>query len=412
MPRHLVICTDGTWNKPGQRDRDRMVPTNVAEVARALSGSAKPRRGKNNIPQLVYYDTGIGTGVGWLRKFIEGATGFGLKRKILRAYCAIASVYQPRDKIFLFGFSRGAYTARSLASLIGLCGIPDISSSRANLRSLVEKAYDVYRSDNPTERTKKAVAYAAQNSHKDKDKVIRGVHFIGVWDTVGALGVPYWPLRWIMRGSYKFHDMTLGSHVRHAFHAIAIDERRRLFAPTPWEQGNSGAEQTVEQLWFPGVHANVGGGYVDSGLSDRALLWMCLKAAEAGLGLKSEYINLRIDPNYHGELRESCCGFYRLTARSRIIGGGPTAKNTVRAVNEKIHFSAKERFEHATESEYRSKHIHGSLGSALSSSMPPIADALNGETDCHRKLTPNMLNDGGGAPDTIMGSARRWTNGR
>ena len=401
MSRHLVICTDGTWNKPDQKDRDRMVPTNVAEVARALSGSALSKSAEQNIPQLLYYDTGIGTDVGAFRKYLYGATGFGLKGKILSAYQAIANAYQSGDKIFLFGFSRGAYTARSLAGLIGLCGIPDPSASRTDSRLLLEHAFDVYRSNNPNERAKRATNYTEQHSRKDKGKVIHDIHFIGVWDTVGALGVPYWPLRWIMRRSYKFHDISLSAHVQHAFHAMAIDERRRLFAPTPWEQGPAVPGQVVEQLWFPGVHANVGGGYMDSGLADRALLWMCLKAAEAGLGLKSEYMNLRIDPNYHGELRDSCRGLYELTARPRTIGGRLNTTNKARAMEERIHFSARERFEHATELEYRKKHIYGSLGRALKCKTPPVADALDGEIDCHRKLTPEMLNDGGGAPVAI-----------
>ena len=402
MTRHLVICTDGTWNQPDQKDRDRMVPTNVAEVARALSGSAKFKSSEQQIPQLVYYDTGIGTGVGWFRKYLDGATGLGLKGKILGAYQAIADVYQPGDKIFLFGFSRGAYTARSLAGLIGLCGIPDTSTSNAaNSSTLVERAYHVYRNRNPNERNIDAEKYAEQNSRKDNGQVIRDIHFIGVWDTVGALGVPYWPLRWIMRRSYKFHDITLGAHVRHAFHAMAIDERRRLYAPAPWEQGNESTCQTVEQLWFPGVHANIGGGYADSGLADRAFLWMCLKAAEAGLGFKSEYMNLRVDPNYHGELRNSCRHIFKLTARPRTIGSRLKTKNRGYAMEEKIHFSARERFEHATELEYRKKHIRGSLGRVLRCMTPSVADALDGEIDCHQTLQRDMLNDGGGAPQAI-----------
>ena len=402
MTRHLVICTDGTWNRPDQKDRDRMVPTNVAEVARALSGSAKSKFCDQKIPQLVYYDTGIGTGVWWLRKRIYGATGFGLKAKILGAYQAITNVYQPGDKIFLFGFSRGAYTARSLAGLIGLCGIPNTSDSRATSRTLVEQAYDVYRSSNPNERKNKAKTYTERYSHKDNDRVIRDVYFIGVWDTVGALGVPYWPLRWIMRGSYKFHDITLGAHVKHAYHAMAIDERRRLFAPAPWEQSRPIPGQSVEQLWFPGVHSNVGGGYMDSGLADRAFLWMCLKAADAGLGLKSEYMNLRVDPNYHGELRESCRHLWRLTAQSRTIGGRLKTKKKGLAMNEGIHFSARERFKDATEFEYRKKHTCRSLGYALRCGAPPVAKELNGEIDCHRKLTPERLNEGKGTPDAIV----------
>ena len=405
MTRHLVICTDETWNHPGQHDRDKMVPTNVAEVARALSGFAKTMDNQTGIPQLIYYDTGIGTGSGWFRRLLEGATGLGLRGKVLRAYQAIAEVYRPEDKIFLFGFSRGAYTARSLAGLIGLCGIPNKSVPAPKLDILVQKAIDIYRVRNIAVRKTRAIEYAQAYSHKNGNNVFNDIHFIGVWDTVGTLGVPWWPFRWIMRNSYKFHDVSLGCHIQHAYHAMAIDERRRLFAPTPWTQAQSYVGQKVEQVWFPGVHANVGGGYVDSGLADRALLWMCLKAAEAGLGLREEYMNVRVDPNYHGELRESCLGFYRLTARRRKIGAkwGPR-KNKTRILNEKIHFSAKERFKHATETVYRQKHRDGRLDRALKCDNPPIACEVDGEIDCHRKLNKILLNDGGGTPDSITTS--------
>ena len=377
-----------------------MVPTNVAEIARALSGFAKTEGNEAQVPQLVYYDTGIGTGSGWFRRLLEGSTGLGLRNKVMRAYRAIATVYQPGDRIFLFGFSRGAYSVRSLAALIGLCGIPD--KSTLDLDVLVQKAIDVYRLRNAVTRQQEATEYAQKYSHRDGDGQFNNIHFIGVWDTVGALGVPWWPLRWIMRSRYRFHDISLGQHIKHAYHAMAIDERRRLFAPTPWTQGEGTAGQKVEQVWFPGVHANVGGGYVDSGLADRALLWMCLNAAKTGLGLRAEYLNVRVDPNYHGELRESCLWFYRLTARTRKIGGmWGSGRNERRTHTEKIHFSAKERFQHATEIAYRQKHSGGSLALALECGSPPITEQLEGEIDCHPRLTKRLLNDGGGTPESI-----------
>ena len=402
MTRHLVICTDGTWNQPDQHDRDTMVPTNVAKVARAVAGFAQTTDNETRIPQFVYYDTGIGADAGGIRRLLEGATGLGLGNKVRRAYQAIAEVYQPGDRIFLFGFSRGAYTARSLAGLIGLCGIPDRSVSGKELGILVRKAMDVYRIRNAATRQDKATEYAQEYSHKDGGARVNTVHFVGVWDTVGALGVPWWPFRWILHSRFRFHDVSVGSHIQHAYHAVAIDERRGTFAPTLWTRGQGAAGQKVEQVWFPGVHANVGGGYVDSGLADRALLWMCLKAAHAGLGLSAEYMNVRVDPNYHGELRESCCGFYRLAARRRGIGAmWGSRRNKTRALNEKIHFSAEERVKHATEIAYRQKHGGASLDHALKRGSPPVADKLDGETDCHRRLTKRLLNDGGGTPDPI-----------
>ena len=141
----------------------------------------------------------------------------GLKNKILRAYQAIATAYQPGDKIFLFGFSRGAYTARSLAGLIGLCGIPQQPTSEETLESLLRKAFNVYRIRNVDTRKTKAIEYTQKYSHKDGNKLVNDIHFIGVWDTVGALGVPWWPFRWIMRSRYIFHDITLVSCSRSSY---------------------------------------------------------------------------------------------------------------------------------------------------------------------------------------------------
>ena len=407
MCKHLVICTDGTWNRPDQKDRDRVVPTNVAEVARAVSGKALELPDRTaEISQLVYYDTGVGTGVGLVRKCLEGISGFGFRKKVIHGYQAIAKVYEPGDKLFLFGFSRGAYTARSLARLIGLCGIPDASNGEQEIKELTEEALNVYRITDAATRKEAAKNYINKYAHKMRVRVLNEVHFIGVWDTVGALGVPWWPFRWFMRNSYTFHDVTLGSHIKNAYHAVAIDERRRLFSPTLWlNEGELFSDQQVEQVWFPGVHANVGGGYVDSGLADRALLWMCLKAAKAGLGFKSEYMNLRVDPNYHGEIRESCRYVYKLTAKTRRIGGKWAAKNTKSqystAINEKIHYSAQDRFEHATEIAYRRKHNSKSLGHSLKNEFPRIAEKVKGEANCHNKLTAKILNDGGGTPSSF-----------
>ena len=288
-----------------------------------------------------------------------------------------------------------------------MCGIPNTSSGE--LEGLTEEALEVYRNTDKNERNNQAKIYKTNYAHKNKDGLVfNEVHFVGVWDTVGALGVPWWPLRWVMRDRYTFHDVKLGSHIKNAYHAVAIDERRRIFAPTLWliENGLS-SDQKVEQVWFPGVHANVGGGYVDSGLADRALLWMCLKAAKAGLGFKSEYMNLRVDPNYHGELRESCRHVFKLTARPRKIGGECPLKNTKgqyskpKAINEKIHYSARDRFEHATEMDYKKKHNSASLGLSLENGDPLIAKIVGGEVDCHHKLTKERLNDGGGTPPSF-----------
>lgn len=135
MTRNLIVCTDGTWNRPAQRDHGLIVPSNVVKIARAVSGHTT-----GCVKQLVYYDTGVGTGGRWDR--FKGAFGYGLADNVKQAYMALGKTFQIGDRIFLFGFSRGAYTVRSLAGLIGLCGIP---KKDCDLVSICEQAFQIYR---------------------------------------------------------------------------------------------------------------------------------------------------------------------------------------------------------------------------------------------------------------------------
>ena len=361
-------------------------------MARAVAGKTT-----DGIPQLVYYDTGVGTG-GWWDRYKGGAFGIGLSDNVKQAYTALGHEFRPDDKLFLFGFSRGAYTARSLAGLIGLCGIP----KEDNLAEATERAFKIYRSK---KRHAEAEAHCKKFSHTKgflRKTPYTDVHFIGVWDTVGALGIPVGIFRGIGRSRFGFHDVTLGSHIAHAYHALAIDERRRPFTPTLWLAQNVASHQQVEQVWFPGVHTNIGGGYVDAGLSDRAFLWMCLKALDAGLGFKAEYMHLRVTPNYHGELRNSNRWGYRLLPpRTRAIGN----RRKDKAAGEAIHYSAKERFEHATEAVYRQGHAKQNLGPALGNASkdgsPAVAKPLRGEKEFHSRLDGKFWNDGGGSPQSF-----------
>lgn len=384
MARNLVICTDGTWNTPDQSDRHRVVASNVVKVCRAVSG----RNAKSGVEQLVYYDTGVGTGGRWDR-IKGGVFGVGLFDNVQKAYKAIGSGWRPQDRLFLFGFSRGAFTARSLAGLIGVCGIPD--PSKGPVAEALSSAVEVYRMDprkQRTEREKEAAAHLARWSHHDdQGNPIRSVWFVGVWDTVGALGVPLKLLNWVGRHRYSFHDVRLGTHIQHAYHAIAIDERRRPFKPTLWLDRETNADQQVEQLWFPGVHSNIGGGYVDAGLSDRALLWMCAKARAAGLGLNNDYMRRRLNPDYHGELRDPLSLVYKMSRPFlRPIGKPwPDAGNSrsYPALKEGVHYSAERRHGHVTEALYQANPGAANLTEVLDSKQLPVAPALAEERDFH-----------------------------
>ena len=386
MGRNLIICTDGTWNTPDQRDQNRLVPSNVVKMSRASSGQSK-----DGTAQLVYYDAGVGTGGIWDR-LKGGMFGVGLSENVTQAYAALGQTYQPGDRLFLFGFSRGAYTARSLAGLIGLCGIPAATGDRGKAEEIAQKAMAIYRMDPQKDskaRDEKAAEHARKFAHRTTEGDLRNeVWFIGVWDTVGALGVPLGKLNFIASSKHKFHDVTLGAHIRHACHALAIDERRRPFSPALWMASDTPQSETqkVQQLWFPGVHSNIGGGYLDAGLSDRAFLWIALQARDCGMGFDATYMGLRVDPNYHAELRDSMTRVYRTMgpvsrqmfgARRRADGG------TATALGEAIHYSAKRRFEHVTQSSYAQSHARENLGKALADTNNMIAPPLPDEGKIH-----------------------------
>ncbi|MET0466464.1 MAG: DUF2235 domain-containing protein [Chitinophagaceae bacterium] len=304
--KRLITCSDGTWNKPENKDRGLPVETNVEKMFRAIcstdnSDAYKPVR------QLKIYDQGVGTGYTWKDRLIGGATGAGIDKNIKDMYTFLMLNYDPGDQIYLFGFSRGAYTARSIGGLIRNCGI-----LRPENIMLVDKAYNLYRDRNKysSPDSDLMTSFRHRYSHEDQTPV----HFIGVWDTVGSLGIPlpWYKLR--NRNRYKFHDLTLGSTVQHAYHALAIDEKRRLFLPTLWQQSstvinNPYHPQKMEQRWFSGVHSNVGGGYADCGLSDIPLNWLLTRANEAGLCFEEERLN-EIKPNYLAELRNSYTPLY------------------------------------------------------------------------------------------------------
>ncbi len=196
-------------------------------------------------------------------------------------YVFIMLNYEPGDNIFLFGFSRGAYTARSVAGLIRNSGL-----LKQQYLYLVDKAYDFYRDKNDYTSPDSDLMRSFRKEYATEENT--PIHFIGVWDTVGSLGIPLPWYKLVNTKKYKFHDVKLSSYIKNAYHALAIDEKRKLFEPTLWTKANSVLankkhEQQLEQRWFSRVHSNVGGGYKDSGLNNIALQWLFDKAEAAGL---------------------------------------------------------------------------------------------------------------------------------
>ncbi|HSF59811.1 MAG TPA: DUF2235 domain-containing protein [Candidatus Binatia bacterium] len=306
--RRLILCFDGTWNTPEDQ-------TNVSRIYAAI---ADQHAGCKS--QLKFYDAGVGTTLG--SRITGGALGRGIDQNILEGYCWLINHY-PKDagksqpeadgevfdagpEIFIFGFSRGAYTARSLAGLINRCGLPklekviELESSRnggkvtdqANPAArpdfkLIDDAWKLYRRDFPqgVEARKEPECLSFRNKYCRNIKV----KFLGVWDAVGTLGVPLLSRSVFARRKYGFHDTNLGRIIEYAYHAIAIDEQREDYQATLWKAKHAVGTLAVEQRWFPGAHGNVGGGYEDDLLPDPPLKWMAEHALKHGLEFTDEF---------------------------------------------------------------------------------------------------------------------------
>jgi uncharacterized protein (DUF2235 family) len=276
----LVVCCDGTWNQPDHIDRGTAAPTNVAKVALALADTDDEGN-----EQLVHYQAGVGTRPG--ERLVGGAVGVGLSRNVQECYRFLVENYRRDDKLYLFGFSRGAFTARSTVGLVRNAGI-----LRPGHEDRIEEAYALYRARDRDSKPGGLASQLFRRTHS-YDEVF--IEFVGVWDTVGALGIPL-HLPAAVSSRWTFHDTTLSRYVLHAYHAVAIDERRGPFTPTLWtlKPGEPrGAETSLEQVWFTGVHCEVGGGYRDPELSEIPLVWMTDKAREHGLAFRDDQLVFR-----------------------------------------------------------------------------------------------------------------------
>lgn len=290
--RRIVVCFDGTWNKPADESvpEDQQVETNVRRFYESVLDS-----GADGIQQVKWYDEGVGTR--WFDRFAGGATGAGLDLKILDGYKFLSRNYEDGDEVYVLGFSRGAYTARSLAGLIRNCGL--IQNRQLEFRAAM--AYGIYRTRDDGVDSKTARLFRSMFSREINIK------FVGVWDTVGALGVPLDFLNNFNMKLYEFHDTTLSGIVGNAYQAIAIDENRQTYDVCLWDPPEP-PEQTIEQRWFAGAHCDVGGGYPDRRLSDIAFRWMQDKASGLGLALTPRDVP---EKNYLGTYTDSYEGFLK-----------------------------------------------------------------------------------------------------
>jgi uncharacterized protein (DUF2235 family) len=299
-PKRLIFCFDGTWNT-----LDARCPTNVVLTAETVLPMAPDGKA-----QAVFYDQGVGTGK--FERLGGGMFGWGIVDRLGDAYRFLTFNYTPGDEIFVFGFSRGAFTARSFVGMLRNCGV--VSRSQAGR---IGEAIDWYRARSqsrgpdslPTLRfradisptvcvTEEEDAWRQANvvGYVAGSAPLLSIRYLGVWDTVGALGVPtrYQLLAFFNR-KYRFHDTALSALVTSGRHAVAIDERRDDFTPTLWSNVDdlnrrAGADPDsskapYQERWFPGVHCGVGGGGDFRGLSDQSLAWVWDGAQRAGLAL-------------------------------------------------------------------------------------------------------------------------------
>ncbi len=297
--KNIVLCFDGTWNTA-----DAAYPTNVVKTAQMILPSDE--RGAQ---QVLFYDEGVGSARAVFAKsinnFLGGAFGIGLMDNIEQAYRFLAFNYAPGDRIFIFGFSRGAFSARSFCGLVRTCGVLRKGHIR-RVREAIELYQKRDRKDGPDTKAcidfRQAYSFAAfygERKRGAEDPHPLAVEYMGLWDTVGALGLPrHFVFAHAFNRKYQFHDVALSRMVKSARHALAIDERRSTFTPSRWDNlkqlndaaGPSDAAGVLpyQQIWFPGDHASVGGGGDVNGLWQASLTWVVEGARLRGLAVDTK----------------------------------------------------------------------------------------------------------------------------
>jgi uncharacterized protein (DUF2235 family) len=298
--KRFVICLDGTWNnasKENERDDGSKVfrPTNVLKMARATE-----KFDKDGVLQITYYDEGVGAMnrapnmrtrmVRFFDNKLGGGWGAGFETNIEEAYTFLANNYDHGDEIFVFGFSRGASQARSLCNLIEWAGGFPAKSDVYYLPRIIS-AYLETQGQGDVSPMIEAINQRrqARNDPPLEPFLVPNMAFLGVWDTVLALGSRVQAREGSSKKAYQFHTpSTPPRSVKTIRHALAIDERRHDFQPEIFS--GSGACKDFEQRWFAGVHSNVGGGLMDDSLANCALRWMCEQATARGLALNPDYL--------------------------------------------------------------------------------------------------------------------------
>jgi len=317
--KRLALFFDGTWNEPPDHTNVRRLRVMLAE------------QGADGVPQRAFYDRGVGTR--WFDRLTGGLFGVGLSENVRDGYRWLTENYDLHDEIYIFGFSRGAFAARSLAGLIATCGLlaPEAPISFAQLFERYQRGEQA----RPIYQLKRMRDQPEQLDFEERALLNNSYYFrniikmVGVWDTVGSIGIPFGNFRNWSRRALKFHNTRLSRTIEHSYQALALDEFRRPYWAVLWTEffpedaprpaaaaatANDGAphggltgrhratsgtypepephgdHRFIEQRWFSGAHANIGGGYRSDPLPDRPLAWLQDKAAQCGLGFRSSAI--------------------------------------------------------------------------------------------------------------------------
>ena len=312
--KRLALFLDGTWHAVADN-------TNVWRMK-----SLCAPRGADGLAQLVYYNPGVGTQFG--SRIRGGMFGYGLDQVVIDAYEWLIDHYEDGDEIFIFGFSRGAYSARSLAGLVAKCGL-----LRPGAPLGVKQIYARYRLGSEARtlwalyaeaQAATAGALSIEEEWMLKYSLRVPITLVGVWDTVGALGIPAFHISGISRSTFGFLHTGLRLPVRHGFHALAVNEYRAAFAPTLWTKRETATAPdrplaSVEQRWFIGAHETVGGGYESDLLAQLPLRWMMAKASPLGLAFRSDVAleGEAVTAPYPDSFGTFMHGFYRLARFGR-----------------------------------------------------------------------------------------------
>ena len=332
MSKNIVLCADGTGNKGGYTP-----DSNVYKMYIAVDKHDPAN------PQMTYYDNGVGTEQNKILRTLGGAMGLGFGSNVKDLYKYLARKYEPEsslpgkiapaDKVFLFGFSRGAATIRAFSGFVHTCGLIDGRGlSNDEMTRRVDAEFDKYI------KWRRNPELAKPVKEEGLSHGVIDIEFMGVWDTVSALGFPertditsvgMWALNWVLTGldhltdkfhyfAHRFYNYELTDNVKYAYQALALDDERTAFWPWVWDE-HGRAKNTVEQVWFAGMHSNVGGGYNRSGMAKVALDWMMERCSRHGLMLREDKMReISAEAHVDGRMYDSRDGlamFYRFHPR-------------------------------------------------------------------------------------------------